>query len=72
MHTAEVSKRELERAVRRWKRREQLALTDEARTAARAKVRDWQAALRQHVSSNDLKRLPYREQIGNATAQLAR
>jgi hypothetical protein len=34
--------------------------------AAQAKVSEWQARLRVHVEANGLKRLSYREQIGNA------
>jgi hypothetical protein len=64
--------RALERKVREWKRREHLALTDEARAGARVKVRAWQKALREHVDANDLKRLPYRERVGNSTTALAR
>ena len=71
-YRAKQRQRALERKVREWKRRENLALTDEARARARGKVRDWQAALREHVDTNDLKRLRYREQIGSATTGLLR
>lgn len=70
-YEAKQRQRALERKVREWKRRETLALSDEARTRARGKVRDWQAELRRHVAGSGLKRLPYREQIGSATAPLA-
>ena len=66
-YDAKQRQRAMERKVREWKRREALALTDESRTSARAKVRDWQRALREHVDANDLKRLSRREQIGVAT-----
>ena len=41
-------------------------LDDAAARAAQAKVREWQARLREHVEANGLKRLSYREQIGKA------
>lgn len=63
--------RSLERKVREWKRREALALTDDARTTARRKVRYWQGRIRAHVDEHDLKRLRYREQAGSAVAPLA-
>ena len=71
-YEAKQRQREIERRIRSWKRREQLALTDEAAAGARRKVRQWQGALRQHVDANDLKRLRHREQIGTATEPLAR
>lgn len=58
--------RHLERKVREWKRAEVLALDPAAQQRAAAKVRDWQAALRQHVKSNGLKRQPGRESITRA------
>lgn len=63
--------RALERKVREWKRREALALTPEATATARRKVRYWQGRIREHVDANDLKRLRYREQVGNADTTLA-
>lgn len=62
---AKVRQREIERAIRRHKEREVAGLTPEAKRAARIKVRQWQATMRQHLKDNpDLKRLPYREEIG--------
>lgn len=59
--------RRLERGVREWKRREQLALTPEAGRAARVKVRAWQGRIRGHLAEHpDLKRAPRREQISAA------
>ena len=63
--------RALERKVREWKRREALALTDDARATARRKVRDWQGELRAHVAEHRSKRLRYREQVGDPAAPLA-
>lgn len=65
-YAAKQRQRAMERKVREWKRREALALDDAAKAQARAKVRDWQSALREHVDANDLKRLTRREQIGRA------
>ncbi|TKR27142.1 capsid protein [Cellulomonas hominis] len=66
-YAAGQEQRRLERGVREWKRREQLALTPEAGRAARAKVRQWQGRLRDHLAAHpDLRRAPRREQIGRA------
>lgn len=58
--------RYLERQVRAWKRREMVALDDQARAKARAKVRVWQARIRAHVEATGAKRQPFREQVGAA------
>lgn len=58
--------RRLERGVRQYKRREAVAITDDAKAVARAKAKAWQSRLKSHVDDNDLKRLRYREQIGKA------
>ncbi|GIJ10739.1 phage minor capsid protein [Micromonospora andamanensis] len=64
-YEAKERQREIERGIRKWKEREAAALTDEARAGAAAKVRRWQAAMRDHLAANpELKRLPYREQPG--------
>lgn len=70
-YEAAQEQRGLERKVREWKRREALALTPEAAATARRKVRYWQGRIREHVDARDLKRLRYREQVGNADAALA-
>lgn len=62
-YDAKQRQRAIERHIRDWKRREAIALDDAAAARARAKVREWQAALRDHVDANDLKRLRRREQI---------
>lgn len=56
--------RYLERGVRQYKRRAAAALDDTARKASEAKASEWRARLDQHVKSNDMKRLRYRESIG--------
>lgn len=59
--------REIERSIRRWKRRQAAAVDEQARRAAGARVRAWQAAMREHVAAHDhLRRKPPREQIGAA------
>jgi hypothetical protein len=58
--------REIERKIREWKRRQAVALDDAAARRAGQKVRDWQAALREHIDLHDLQRLRRREQIGTA------
>lgn len=63
-YIAQQRQREIERHIRAWKRRETVALTSEESTKARAKVREWQAAQREHVSQHPyLPRLYAREQI---------
>lgn len=61
---ARQEQRRLERGVRQWKRREAVAMSDGERAQARAKVREWQAALKQHVDGNGLKRQRHRETVG--------
>ncbi|MGW7514791.1 phage minor capsid protein [Streptomyces sp. NPDC054796] len=57
--------RAIERNIRKHKNREAAAPTPEAKRAARAKVRQWQAAMRDHLAAHpDLRRLPAREQPG--------
>lgn len=58
--------RALERRVRAAKREQSAALDDGAARKAGAKVRDAQAAIRQHVATSSAKRIPAREQIGRA------
>lgn len=65
-YEASQRQREIERTIRAWKRRQAIALDDTAAARASGKVRDWQAILRDHVDEHGLKRLPYREQIGQA------
>ncbi|MFJ3867901.1 phage minor capsid protein [Streptomyces nigra] len=57
--------RAIERNIRKWKNREAAATTPEAQRAARAKVRQHQAAMREHLAAHpDLRRIPKREQPG--------
>lgn len=60
------TQRRLERNVRRWKRREAVAVEDQAQRDARRRRADAQARLRAFVAEHDRKRLPYRERIGGA------
>jgi hypothetical protein len=62
--------RRLERGVRVWKRREAVAIGNDARAGARAHAREWQRRLREHITANDLKRLPYREQVTEPAVSL--
>lgn len=55
--------RSRERMVRKWKRRELVALDEPAREAARAKVRAYQGQIREHVASTSAKRQPHRERL---------
>ncbi|MDQ0943278.1 phage minor capsid protein [Streptomyces sp. V1I1] len=59
--------REIERHIRAWKRRQSVAIDEQARRAAGAKVRAWQKAAREHVAAHEhIRRKPQREQIGSA------
>jgi hypothetical protein len=59
--------REIERHIRLWKRRQAAAMDEATHRAAGAKVRAWQAAMREHIAAHDdLRRKPVREQIGSA------
>lgn len=64
--TARAHLRYLERQVRRWKRRQQAAVTPDAAALARRKVRDYQARIRAHVDTTPAKRQSQREQITRA------
>lgn len=63
---ARQQQRYLERGIRSWKKREAAALDDQAAAYAKAKQREWQARLRQHIDATDGKRLRYREQVKRA------
>lgn len=53
----------IEREIRKSRRMEQAALTDDAAEAARARKRRYEARLREHVRANDLPRRRHREQL---------
>lgn len=62
---ARQRQRYIERQIRKYKERGLGALDPVAGQAAQARVRAWQARMRQHLDEHpDLKRLRYREQIG--------
>ncbi|MFF5582711.1 phage minor capsid protein [Streptomyces hygroscopicus] len=64
-YAAGQRQREIERGIRKWKRREAAAVTPEAQRAARAKVREWQGTMRDHLAAHpDLRRNRTREQHG--------
>ena len=58
--------RYLERQVRASKRMEVVAIDEQAKKAAAARVRNYQQQIRDHVNATGAKRLRYREQIGGA------
>lgn len=62
-YEAQQRQRAMERKVREWKRREAAAITPEAKSRARAKVRQWQAAIKDHVAAHDLPRKRNRESL---------
>lgn len=55
--------RYLERGIRQWKRRQAAAMDDATKAHATAKVREWQARMREHVATHGRKRLYDREQV---------
>lgn len=63
-----LKQRYLERQIRKWKRREAVAITDEEKAKARAKVRYWQAELRRFLADTGRPRDRHREQIMVGTA----
>lgn len=66
-YEAQQRQRAIERGIRQWKTREALALDDAAAATARAKVREWQGTMRDHLAAHpDLKRQGAREQVGQA------
>jgi hypothetical protein len=65
-YEASQKQRYLERQVRKQKRLLAAALDDGARRKADARVKGYQAKLREHVKTYDLPRLYYREQAGKA------
>lgn len=62
-YEARQRQRYLERGVRRWRRREAVAIDPRAHRLARAKRAEWQARLEQHMDAHGLKRLRYREAL---------
>lgn len=63
---ARQEQRRLERGVRQWRRREVVALDDDARRKAQAKAKEWRSRLDQHVKATGGKRQRAREQVGRA------
>lgn len=63
-YEAEQKQRYLERQVRRWKRREAGSLDEGNKSAAKAKVREWQKRIREHLKENpQLRRDYWRERL---------
>jgi hypothetical protein len=62
-YEARQKQRYMERRVRAWKRRKQVAITPEQEKESNAKIRHWQGLLRQHTDTYDLRRKPERERI---------
>jgi hypothetical protein len=57
----EQRQRQIEANIRRWKRREAAALDDLAAARSRKKIREWQAAMREHIKATGLQRSLMRE-----------
>lgn len=66
LYEEEQRQRIIERHIREWKRREAVALEPVARREASTKVRQWQAAQREHLAGSDLPRRYDRESVAGA------
>ncbi|WP_406334343.1 phage minor capsid protein [Streptomyces zaomyceticus] len=65
--------REIERHIRKYKRRAAAAVDEQGRKAAEAKARQWQTAMREHLAAHpDLRRNRKREQLGAGNLSDAR
>jgi hypothetical protein len=62
-YAAQQKQRYNERMIRKWKKREAVAVLPEDRAAARSKIRSWQEAQRKHIDGTDLPRKYDRERI---------
>lgn len=63
-YEATQRQRQIERTIRKWRKREAVALTPDEAALAKRKVKDWQAAQREHVGSHSfLSRFYHREQL---------
>ena len=58
--------RYLERGTRKWKRRQQAAITDKEQSKADAKVREWQSRLKEFTEEKERRRKFEREAINQA------
>jgi hypothetical protein len=58
--------RYIERGIRQWKKREAVAVTDEAKALATAKKREWSGRMKRFVAEKDRLRQRGRESIGSA------
>lgn len=65
-YAAKQRQRAIERHIREWKRRKAVAMDDESKAKADAKIKAWQAEARKNVRETGTKRLNYREQAGKA------
>lgn len=65
-YSSSQTQRYLERNIRRWRRRELAAMSDDERRAARAKVRAWNGRMREFLDDTGRRRRPIREQIKEA------
>lgn len=63
-YNAEQKQRSIERGIRRWKRRQAIAEGEQELRMATAKVKEWQARMRDHLDKNpQLRRNPKREKL---------
>jgi hypothetical protein len=65
-YTERQQQRHNERQIRHWKRREAVAITDQEKATARAKVREWQARQRAFIDETGRIRRRERESITRA------
>ena len=60
------NQRYLERGTRKWKRRQQAAMTEKEQSKSDAKVREWQSRLKEFTEDKGRRRKYEREQINEA------
>ena len=65
-YEARQKQRYIERQIRKWKRREAVAISDKDRAFAKAKTREWQGKMREFISETGRRRDRAREQLGAA------
>jgi hypothetical protein len=66
-YEAQQKQRYIERNIRKYKRRESVALDGKNKIAAQNKIKEWQSTQRQHLNNNEFLRRKYeREQIKRA------
>lgn len=72
VYEAQQQQRSNERQIRKWKRREAVAITPKDQLLASNKIKEWQSIQRQHIAEWDLRRNYSREGIKSGRAGVER